>query len=340
MAKNINAAGQYGKSQHTVAASASDAAYTTIQEAVTAAASNNGTVYIYQGTYTESIVWPANVTVEGAGDGEASFEVTITGNQSFAGSGNLSFTNIGFTASSGNTWTLSAPAASGTVAFQDCRIASTAGKGIVVGTAGGTFSSVFLRSSEISSSLQAIDASGNSVLDITQTSLFISTDNLNTVDLTGASGLTTELGEFNTSGIGTGSCIGLNGTGSSIDSQNTRYNAGNGATASAFEVTVAGGSIRSTKDEMFISGGTYWARSTGAFGTLTYGSTIINTGTTASIDPQITSILLITLPTSSFVWNDQGSSTTVTSNTGSVSTAAITLTLPATPANGDICELS
>ncbi len=340
MTKNINATGQYGRSQFTVSATSGAAAYTTIQEAVTAAAAvtPKGTVFIFEGVYAESIAWPADITVEGAGDGESLFEVTITGNQTFAGSGNISFKNIRFNASSGDTWTQSAPAGSGHIAFQDCRISPTSGRGVVIGTAGANTSSMFLRSSEISSSLQAIDASGNSILEITQSSLSTSTNNFNTVDLAGATSLITELGVFNNSGVGTGSCVSLNGVNNSVDSQNTRYNAGNATSASAFEFTIADGSIRSVKDEMFIAGGTFWARSAGAFGTLSYGSTIINTGTTALIDPQITSTILTTIPASAFTWSDQGASITVASNTGSVSTAAITLTLPATPTNGDVCE--
>lgn len=41
---------------------------------------------------------------------------------------------------------------------------------------------------------------------------------------------------------------------------------------------------------------------------------------------------------SSIIWSDQGVSTTVEINTGSVSTAPITLILPPSPPNGGICE--
>ncbi len=45
-----------------------------------------------------------------------------------------------------------------------------------------------------------------------------------------------------------------------------------------------------------------------------------------------------TLTINSVVYTDQGGSTSVTSDSGSFATAAITLTLPATPAQGEICE--
>lgn len=41
---------------------------------------------------------------------------------------------------------------------------------------------------------------------------------------------------------------------------------------------------------------------------------------------------------SGFVWTDQAASTTVTSNSGSFATAAIALTLPAAPVQGDVCK--
>lgn len=45
-----------------------------------------------------------------------------------------------------------------------------------------------------------------------------------------------------------------------------------------------------------------------------------------------------TLTINSVVFTDQGISTSVTSNSGSFATAAITLTLPAAPAQGEVCE--
>lgn len=340
MTRQINASGQYGNSQFTVSSTALNAAYTTIQEAVTAASGVSGMIYIYPGTYTESIAWPANISVEASANGEGTFEVEIIGNQTFAGNGNLSLRNIRFRATAGDTWTQSAPAGSGVLEFQDCRIDSSAGKGVVTGTTGLNTSTLYLRSSEVGASLQAIDASGNSILDVNSTRLATTTDNINCIDMAGATSLSVSLSNLNTSGIGTGRCVSLNSATNSVDSTNTRYNAGNGATAAAFYFTIAGGSVRSAKDEMFVAGGTYWTASAGAFGTLSYASTIINTGTTALIDPQITSTHLDTLvpDKTGVVWSDQGASTTVGSNTGSVSTAAITLTLPASPSNGDTCE--
>ena len=340
MTRQINSAGQYGSSQFTVSATALDAGYTTIQEAVTAASAVAGTVFIFPGTYTESIAWPANISIEGASNGEESFEVEIVGNQTFAGNGNLSLKNIRFGATSGDTWTQTAPTASGALEFQECRIDSLAGKGVVTTTTGINTSSLFLRSSEIASALQSIDGSGNSILDINSTRLATATNSINCIDIAGSTGLSVTLSNISTSGTGTGRCVSLNGAASSVVSSNTGYNGGNAATAAAFYFSVAGGSVRSTKDEMFISGATYWAASAGAFGTLSYASTIINTGTSAATDPQITSTQLDTLvyPSGVVKWSDQGFTTTVAANTGSVSTANISLTLPASPSNGDVCE--
>ena len=343
MVKNVNAAGQYGNSQFTVSATRGEAAFTTIAEAITAASAVSGSVYVFPGSYTESLAFPANVSVTGASSGEDKFDVIITGNQTFtgeyAGNEHLSLRNINFKATTGNTWTQSASTASSTLEFQDCKIESTAGKGVFTGTAGANFSTLYIRSTSIQALNQCIDATGNSIVQSDLSVLNTSTDNINCIDLAGGSSLNISLSNLNTSGIGTGSCVALNSATNSVDSSNTRYNAGNATTASAFEFTIAGGFIRTTKDEMFIAGGMHWARSTGAFGTLSYGSTIINTGTTDLIDPQITSTQLDTLvPYEGITWSDQGASTTVSSNTGSVSTAAIALTLPASPSNGDTCS--
>ena len=281
MSKNINATGQYGNSQFTVSLTSGEAAFTTILEAITAASAVSGSVFIFSGTYTESLAFPANVTVLGSSTGEDTFDVIITGNQTFTGAGNLALKNINFKATTGDTWTQSTSTASGVLEFQDCRIDSTAGKGIVMGTTGFNTSSLYLRSSAVQAFNQCVDASGNSILTSNLSTFNTSTDNINCIDLSNASSLTCNLSNFNTSGIGTGSCVALSGANNSVDSGNCRYNGGNAATASAFEFTIAGGSVRSVKDEMFIAGATYWIRSTGAFGTLSYGSTIINTGTTA-----------------------------------------------------------
>ena len=342
MVKNINAAGQYGNSQFTVSQTSVEAAYTTIQEAVTEATGSGGTIYIYPGTYTESISWPGGITVIGAGKGDFAigFDVIIDGNQTFNSGGTSSFQNLFFRSFSGNTATIDDAGGSLGIEFKDCIINASAGKGIVSTTPGAHFININLESSLVSASDNAIDASGNTTVITSFCQISTTTDNLNTVELNDSSSINPILTQFSTSTMGTGSCIALNGATSSVESFDSKYICGDSANASAFLFTIAGGTVRTLQDEMNTVGGTYWARSTGAFGSLTYGSTTIDTGTTRVIDPQITATLLdeLTIHPGAVQWSDHGVSTIVDPNTGSVSTAAVTLTLPPSPSNGDVCE--
>ena len=335
-----NASGQFGISEFTVSATAGKASHTTIQAAVTASG-GSGSIFIYPGLYNESIAWPAGISVIGSSTGENTFDVSITGNQTFTGGGNLSFENIAFSAGASDVWTQSSPASNAILEFKNCGISNTGGKGIVLGSGGGNISSLFMESTSINASTQALDISGAGT---TTSNLLLcslnTTGAVNTVDVTGTStNVVIDSTLISTSSASANSCVAANSATSTVTSRNSRYNAGNLANASAFLFSAAG-TIRSRKDEMTVNTGTFWARSTGAFGALTYGSTIINTGTTLLIDPQITATLLTTLVPDAIgiTWSDRGVSATVASNTGSVSTAAIALTLPAAPTNGDVCS--
>jgi len=333
-----NASGQFGISSFTVSAVAGQGAHTSIQSAVTAAsASQRGgeTIFIYPGTYMESISWPNNLSVEGTSVGRNAYDIVVIGNQTFEGGGNLSIKNIEFNSTSGDTWKVSSSIGRGSLGFQECRIGSSNGKGVSVEG----FATLYLRSCEVMSSLQSIDALETSIVEAHSTKLATSTDGMNAVSLSGSASLKINLSNLNTSGLGSGSCISLSGVSNSVDSCNSRYNAGNGARASAFSFEAAGGVVHSMKDEMFIAGGTYWANATGSFGSISYGSIIINTSTSPLIDPQITATPLSTIPDAfGIVWSDESLSKTVSSNTGSVSLAEVTLTLPPSPENGDVCE--
>lgn len=315
MTKNINAAGQYGNSQFTVSTVIGEAAYSTIQAALNDIAGSSKTIFIYAGTYNESILWPANVSVEGASNGENTFDVTINGTQTFNGSGNVSFKNINFI-NSADCWTQDSVAGSGTLEFIDCKIESSAARGVVLGTTIGV-STFLLKSSEISSSLQTLDSSGNSILELQNSILSVSTDNVNTIDLAGNSSINLSGSTLNTSGIGSASCVSLNSATNSVDSRNSIYNGGNASNASAFLFTISGAFVRTVNDEMFISGATFWARSTGAFGTLSYGAILIDSGLTVLIDPQITSNTLTQVPSTSI-------ETPVTVSDGGTGTSTLT----------------
>lgn len=73
-------------------------------------------------------------------------------------------------------------------------------------------------------------------------------------------------------------------------------------------------------------------------GTATWTSTGSLLGTGRATTSGSGSTATINVPDDRMVWTDQGSSTSVLANSGSFVTASITLTLPASPAQGDRCE--
>lgn len=342
MVEHVNASGQFGVSQITVSGTLEEARFTTIAEALAEAALTPGSsVYIYPGTYTESLTWPSGVSVVGSTSGESTYEVIIVGNQTFSGGPNasLSIDNILFQSTVGDTWTQDDSLGASLLEFDSCSITSTAGRGVVSSSATALQTKVLFDNCQLVTLLSNVVATGSAAGSVEVESqrsdmLFTSLLTNYNVDLNAFATFKTRNSDYESSA---GNCnVHVNDANSSVDSFNNLYDS---PTSFVFCYD-ANGTVKSVQDEI-VNATTFWASSSGAYGVLNYGSIVIDTGAAAAIDPQITATnysTLIPAPSGGVIWSDQGASTTVGSNTGSVSTAAITLTLPAAPSNGDVCE--
>lgn len=291
-----NPSGQFGASSIVVDPTPGVGSFVTIAAAASAA-STGDTIYIRPGTYTESIVFPSGINFIGSTTGSTSSEISIVGNQTFNVVGSLSFENISFSSAAGDTWTYTSPAPPGsTLELNSCSITASSGNALSSSPVGATIQNLNIGNSTLSASGNAINASGNSILTLKNSTLKTTTDNINAIDISGATSINSCMTTINNSGVGTGACISLNGATNSVISDHSTYNAGSLANATAFLFTIAGGSVRSILDQFFVTG-TFFARSTGAFGALTYGNSTIGGGISL-IDPQITQTILQQEPNS------------------------------------------
>ena len=318
-----NSAGQFGTSEFIVSPPNGSGQYWTIQAAVTAATTaGSGTVIIQPGTYTESISWPSTITLKVLGDstGIYSYPVEIVGNQTIA-AGSAAFQNIWFSSSSGSTWTTSGIS---NVDFDNCQITSASGN-CITSTSTGTINLI----------MDVLSAAGGNALNIASTTVnstnsTIASSSTNAVSI----GVAGDLNATQCTFISSSSDILLTNASAEVISKNCSYI----ATNNAWQYT-ANATVVSVYDSVNASGA-YYASSSGAgVGILEYSYTTL-TGTATAIDPNISQTAFPTKPTTftGLTWTDRSASATVLANSGSFSTAAISLTLPASPAQGSVCQ--
>ncbi|MCE5316536.1 MAG: hypothetical protein LLG04_04135, partial [Parachlamydia sp.] len=260
------------------------ASYSTIASAVTAvaAAGSPATIYIQPGTYSESISWPSNVTVEAAANlisgTFCSPTVTIIGNQTFTGTGSIFLQAIKFVAIAGNVWTIG-NAAGNCASFKDCQISSAilSGRGIAITGSGAGDCVLDLQDSLIGTADDCVYASYTdiSVARCNLNCLNASKANLNFVTHVNCS---SDLNVFSSSN--SDNIILTDGT-CTYNSISSRYLQGD----SAFVFGAAGATATSCYEYIDSSAASgYFARSTGAYGALRYGNLTLS-GTAQSIDP-------------------------------------------------------
>jgi hypothetical protein len=332
-----NSSGQYGPSQFTVSSTPGIGSYTTIATAVAAASTAGvGTVYLYPGTYTESISWPSGITVSGlnastgTGIPGLSFASSIIiGNQTYSGSGNLSFQNIAFESTSGTTWSIALPA-NATINFSECAINNSGGGAVTVsGSTGALFSA---DSTEIDGSTTAITASGNFTVALNANILSSGSGNTLTV---GAN--TSVLSQANTYITTSGSNIALTAATSLYESSLSSYfSPSTSANCIQFQANGTAASINEIFNSSATSG--FYISSTGSFGQASVGNATL-TGTAVAINPLVTTTFYPVNPVasaSSLTWTAISASQTIVKSNGYIVTGGTpTLTLPATSAIGD-----
>ena len=329
-----NATNNFGATNYLVGTIANGAPYQTIQDAIDAAVTTLPAVMVIQpGTYTESISWPAGLSVSSSSSALTTLQVSIVGNQTFTATGELSFESILFTALAGDTWTCGdAGAGTASLDLQNCVLISNAGLCILSASAAGT-SNVTTRSTTcLSLAADCADvANGTLRMGLSE---FIST-------AAAGSGLTVGLSALCTatvcqfSGGATGSGVLITGAASQFSGT---LNSISGQQGIRFTAAGQATSIRdsfATTDPFFIN-------TSGAFGTLSIGLPLFVSGST-SVDPAITTTIIPTFPSTAapFPWRNIIANQTLAVNNGYfVNAGALSLLLPAVSAVGDVIEVS
>ena len=332
MTISYNQTGQWGTSQFIVGP-VGKAPYSTVALALAAAdAAGGGTVYIQPGSYTESITWPAGISVQAASTGLEVYEVIITGNQIFSDTGNLSIQGVKFISPSGDAWTYSSVGGSSQVflEFLNCYI-TAAGNGI---TASATGTNVVLRINNcfIFSTGIGVNITGSALFSDVFSTVSTAGHNSSALSLNGT-GQEVDVNSCTYQANGVGSnCIYINNTSSllAVASTNCTYEAANAAFYfNAPDIVV---SIQ----DIFFCNGTYFAQSSGAYGRLLYASDVIAQGTSL-VDPQITTQDLLVVPSQgSLSWSSISANQAMVTNHGYiVESGALTLSLPVVSSVGD-----
>ncbi len=371
-----NAAATFGPSQFLVGTADAGAPYTTIASAVAAfnTIGGNGTLLIQPGTYTESIAWPAGLSVQGVTSAMQYLPVVIVGNQTFSASGsgsagNVSFSGIFFQSTSGDCFTAGpSGSGSGTIQFFNCDFTASGGRCFVSSSASGTLATEMFFCSSISTSSDCCSVANGSIFGFEGS--FVSNTG-NAIDL-GASGF----GDFQDFQFGAAAGIGIN-----LSSTTSTYSGNNSVIQSPTGLTfaAAGGLAISNKDNWYTSG-SYFANASSSGPTLQIGDPLffsgtdvwnplisttivpgfassgINTinsiaplagnftltaGSNITLTPGANSITIAsTGGGSSFTWNSITASQTMVSNNGYlVASGTLSLALPTTSAVGDEIEV-
>lgn len=336
---NINASGQYGPTIFTVSKVSGQAAYTTLANAVAALTVNGGgSLYIFPGTYTESIAWPSNVSVIADATGTNTYSVIIVGNQTFAPAStptSVSFQNIQLSSSSGNTFAISG-ALDSNVDFFQCSVIATSGFAVTGSSSG--LNSVFKGTqSSFTGSLGALSFTGSSSVDLSLSIVRTTGVGTTALAVAGSNSVSSKQTSFFAQTVG-GICISL-GAGTGLSSNSSSYSAGSGSSPLAAGIYYAGfATAASVNDTFAITDPLYYAKSTVAGGILGYSYTTI-IGGAAVIDPQITQNPFIQKPSSFVSWDTVSSSQSMIVNNGYIVTSgSLNLLLPISSTVGDtIC---
>lgn len=327
---NTNATGQYGTTVFTVSSVVGQAAYNRIVDAVTAASlSGGGAVYIFPGSYSESITWPSGISVIGATTGASASTVSITGNQVFNGVNSIAFQNIFFNTQT--TFMINPTSGSSSyIEFTNCSVTSSSPSQPAISmmpTA--PLAAIKLTSCSISGAM-GISATGNSLVTITASQLSSTGSGSAAIFLDNTASLNCTSSIVKAT-VGVGNCIYLNNSGVKVSSTSCSY-----TTGGAVFLYNSNGNVTSINDQ-FNASGAYFAQATGSYGVLTYAYGVVVSGT-ASIDPRLTINKPAEIPSKGTLpWSTVSSNQLMISNNGYIVTGGLlVLTLPSASAVGDI----
>jgi hypothetical protein len=299
-------------------------------------AQGGGSIFIQSGTYTFNGAFNAlgtNITVAAPPTNALGVlavpenSVMFVGNHTITGAGNITFENITFQASSGVA--LSATrASSSSLSFTQCTISNSAGS---VFSFTGTNSTSFLALE----TCNLIGTTSGASLSACTASLF------NTVVDSGSAaaltlGATTSVTAQTCYFLSTSSNdVSITSASASMSSTNCSYIAA--SNSSCIDYTGVGSliSINDTYNSNAVSN-YYATTSNSSAGSISLGNATL-TGNAKQVNPILLATYFSSSNGSGIAWSDVSSSATVSIASGSFATAAITLTLPASPAEGATC---
>ncbi len=346
--------------------------YTTVQAAITAASgAGGGVVFIRPGTYTENLTLAVNVGLVAIAGGAESSIVKIDGNHTFSGNGTAHYLNVYFSATTGNNFTISG-AGTKNLYFRDCYLENTAANAIMFSSNPAGTANVYLSSCRTAAQVMAVLTAntyfeiegGIHVLSGTNDSLSI--NNGSSIYAQGAKiqGSTLISIDHATAIASAISCF-LQATGAVVD-----FTAAGTARLHEcrIETNDAGGNFSTGTGTLVYADLALTGTAVGIAGTITQtvsvwkpfctsgttGTAVRGTAAFNADDFNVSNGFVSLAPAlidggpgitvgfasgnytiNSVVFTDQAANTAVLSDSGSYSTASVTLTTPTAPENGD-----
>ncbi|HET9433057.1 MAG TPA: hypothetical protein VFO37_04835 [Chitinophagaceae bacterium] len=346
--------------------------YTTVQAAITAAsAAGGGVVFIRPGTYAENLTLAVSVDLVAITGGAESSGVEINGNHTFSGDGTAHYLNISFEATTGNNFTLSGAGAKN-LYFRDCSFENTAANAIVFSSNPAGTANVYLSNCRTAAQVMA-DLTANTYLEI-EGGIHILSGTADSFAINSGSSLyaqgakiqgATLLSVDHATAVANAALCFLQASGAIVDFTaagtarlhecriETSVGGGNFATgtgtliyadlvSTGTSIGIAGTITQTISDwKPYCTAGTSVTaiKGTAAFneddftvsnGFVSLASLLVKGGPGITVDFAAGDYTV-----NSVVFTDQAGNTAVTADSGSFSTASVTLTTPAAPTQGD-----
>lgn len=174
-----NSTNKFGPTPFIVDPISGDGSYTTVQSAIDACSlAGGGIVYIRNGTYVESLVWPSFVSLQGVNvDGRliSGSQVIIDGNATFGTAGIRTASDIAFTSAAGDTFTINNAVGGVNLLLKSCAISAPGGIAINSIPGVGAVGGLNIIGCNLSASGDVIVATQGGTVNISVNSILLST---------------------------------------------------------------------------------------------------------------------------------------------------------------------
>lgn len=338
MTLSVTSTYNFGPSKYIVSTDPASCSTTDVMTAFNAVvAAGGGTIYIQPGTYTfngtfntagTSVGIIGSSTIEiGSVLGTPSTSVMFTGTQTLSGAGSISFENITFQ-SSGATVTGTMPASS-SAAFINCTMISTSASNAALSyTGSGVTSYIAMENCNfIGSSTAASFANCN--VSSTNNGFFAGTASGISLGAT-----TNFIGQISSFSSTSGYAMSITSATVSAETMGCSYSS---SSSSAAPVNfTATGSLTSLNDNYnSTASNSYFATTTNSSAGIFKVGNAIPISSATQINPLLATTYFSTTSGTGLRWQDISSSQTALVNQGYFATATLTITLPASPSEGN-----